>query len=212
MLDALPHLQNVRLTERLSAPRVVEYVYVPEQIVLPETADKSVDATVIAIDKGVLVRPRIAHGAVQASPVLVGCGIDARPRLASVSVAASPEYAEQQIDASVSVTSQSVDARPETTVAYVDATEPERVDRPLFRPFVLQTIITLFTLPWKALVFPFTVSSSIFRKIFSSIHWPKRNNGAAEQSTIPMNIMPAYAQSTSQNMQPMPMAETHVRP
>ncbi|KAJ7675364.1 hypothetical protein B0H17DRAFT_945974 [Mycena rosella] len=122
--DILPHLQNLRLTERRAAvPQkevVVEYVHVVAP--RPPTSDKAIDATVVAVDCGVDARPSTTENSVQATPSLKDCQTQASPLYASVAVDAVPRTVETEVD-----------AVPETVETEVDATttEPATVPEPV---------------------------------------------------------------------------------
>ncbi|KAJ7751234.1 hypothetical protein DFH07DRAFT_1032735 [Mycena maculata] len=104
--DILPHLQNLRLTERRAvAPQkevVVEYVHVVAP--RPMVSDKAIDATVVVVNRAVEVKPSTAESSVQAfpstnnrdretqaSPACVSIAIDAAPRTVETEVDATPE-------------------------------------------------------------------------------------------------------------------------
>ncbi|KAJ7878647.1 hypothetical protein B0H13DRAFT_2545450 [Mycena leptocephala] len=91
--DILPHLQNLRLTERRAAlPQkevVIEYV----QVEAPRRpmSDKAIDATVRTVDCGVDAKPSTTECSVQAIPSTRDSGTQASPSCAST--------AETQVDA-----------------------------------------------------------------------------------------------------------------
>ncbi|KAJ6504370.1 hypothetical protein DFH09DRAFT_943958 [Mycena vulgaris] len=99
--DILPHLQNLRLTERrAAAPQkevVVEYVHVVAP--RPQMSDKAIDATVVTVDCGVDAAPSTAEFSVQATPLLMDRETQATPRCASVAIEAVPQTAETEVDA-----------------------------------------------------------------------------------------------------------------
>ncbi|KAK1228502.1 proteasome regulatory particle subunit [Marasmius sp. AFHP31] len=124
--DMLPHLQQIRLTERIRSHRepekVVEYVEV--QVLPPEipTSDKCVGPEVVMRDQSVLVLPTVAESSVQCSPQLAHASVEAVPELVSVEIDATPVLEEIAIDASVTTVDEIVDATPLTVEAPVDAT------------------------------------------------------------------------------------------
>ncbi|KAJ6621120.1 hypothetical protein B0H10DRAFT_2163248 [Mycena sp. CBHHK59/15] len=99
--DTLPHLQNVRLTERKAAsPQkevVVEYVHVLAS--RPPVADKAVDATVETADRGVHAKPSMGESSVQVAPSLSDREIQASPQCVSVAISAVPSTVEAEVDA-----------------------------------------------------------------------------------------------------------------
>jgi hypothetical protein len=128
--DILPHLQNLRLTERRAAvPQrevVVEYVEVAAP--RPPMTDKAVDATVLTVDCEVDATPPTVECSVQASPPCVSVAIDATPQTVERHVEAIPETTEMQVDATRQTAEAQVDAVPRTAETQVDATtEPASV-------------------------------------------------------------------------------------
>ncbi|KAJ6575370.1 hypothetical protein B0H19DRAFT_933484 [Mycena capillaripes] len=99
--DILPHLQNLRLTERRAAmPQkevVVEYVHVVAP--RPPMSDKAIDATVHTVDCGVQAKPSTAECSVQVMPSTTNRATQARPSTASIAIDATPQTAEAEVDA-----------------------------------------------------------------------------------------------------------------
>ncbi|KAF8215948.1 hypothetical protein K438DRAFT_1560186 [Mycena galopus ATCC 62051] len=121
--DILPHLQNLRLTERRAAvPQkeiVVEYVQVAAP--RPPMAEKGIDATVLTVDCGVDATPSTEDSSVQAMPSTSECGTQASPACASVAIDATPQMVEAQVDAVPKTIETHVDATTRTVEAQVDA-------------------------------------------------------------------------------------------
>ncbi|KAJ7246271.1 hypothetical protein B0H12DRAFT_1203333 [Mycena haematopus] len=111
--DILPHLQNLRLTERRAAlPQkeiVVKYVQVPAP--RPPMADKAIDATVRTVDCEVDATPSTAECSVQAIPLTRDRETQASPQCVSVAIDSTPQTVDTHVD-----------AVPETAETYVDAT------------------------------------------------------------------------------------------
>ncbi|KAJ7161327.1 hypothetical protein C8R43DRAFT_880736 [Mycena crocata] len=101
--DILPHLQNLRLTERRAAiPQkevMIEYVQVAAP--RPSTSDKAIDATPLTTDREVDAKPRTTEGWVQAVPSTGEREVQTSPPCASVAIDATPQTAEMAIDATV---------------------------------------------------------------------------------------------------------------
>ncbi|KAG7098977.1 hypothetical protein E1B28_000864 [Marasmius oreades] len=123
--DMLPHLQQVRLSERNRARRpppekIIEYVEVlPPPI---PTKDKCIGPEIVMHDQGVLVRPMVVEFAAQCAPQLVHTSVEAIPETTSVQIDAVPCVEEVAVDASVDTMHRSVDATPVTIELPVDAT------------------------------------------------------------------------------------------
>ncbi|KAF9040430.1 hypothetical protein BDZ89DRAFT_1060516 [Hymenopellis radicata] len=189
--DALPHLQNVRLSERRWAAQLVEEVSVHGV----EYSDESVDATVWTEEFGVQVVPEMAEMAVQFVPSLVDCMVDAVPHSSSVSVDATPSTAEMEIDACPEVIDESVSAVRPTTAQEVDATQVSvsksvealiESSRPSFAmrsrlprgPSILHLVALLWRL---ALFFPITLPFKVFHTMVDKVS-RRKNEPAPSKS------------------------------
>ncbi|KAJ7103282.1 hypothetical protein B0H15DRAFT_204903 [Mycena belliarum] len=100
--DILPHLQNLRLTERRAVMPEKEIVVEYVQVVAPRPpmSDKAIDATVLTTDRGV----------------------DATQLTSEMSVQATPQVKHRETQATASKTSIAIDAVPRTVETEVDAT------------------------------------------------------------------------------------------
>lgn len=195
--DSLPHLQNVRLTERKNA--VPKNVYVK-----PLTSDKGVSATVMTVDRGVHVRPRTVDSATQFSPVLVSRMVQAKTETKSVSVSARPSTASVAVHAVKLVHSQYVDARPLTASMSVDATtatlsksveasfepmgngtaSPEHSFIP--QQYILPSIFGLFSLAFKLFIsYPLYIPSRIIELSLEKFHATQPENGEQSEKNAP---------------------------
>ncbi|KAJ3530327.1 hypothetical protein NMY22_g8620 [Coprinellus aureogranulatus] len=96
--DMLPHLQAVRISEKSFARPI------------PETTEKSVDATIQVASKAIQCRPRTASMSVQCSPVLVDRQVHAVATTAEVEVDATPQTAEMAVHAKPAMVSTEIDA------------------------------------------------------------------------------------------------------
>ncbi|KAJ7596843.1 hypothetical protein C8J56DRAFT_918472 [Mycena floridula] len=192
--EALPHLQNMRLAEREFGPRVVEYILEP--VVAPETAEKGVNATVLAIDQGVLARPQMKNSSMQFSPVLVDQTIDVKPNLCSASVQAIPQIFDVAIGATVSVVERSVEARQSTRSREVDATAP--TSKSSAPPHILSPLILQHLSLWSILSFPKNIISLLFspryllHSLMNNLRWQSPQK-PQEDSNISMDNLQVRA-------------------
>ncbi|KAJ7446402.1 hypothetical protein B0H11DRAFT_1745808 [Mycena galericulata] len=127
--DILPHLQNLRLTERRAVvgPQkevVVEYVHVVAP--RPAMADKAVDATVLVVDRGVEAKPSTAEFSVQVVPSTNDCSVQAFPSTRDHSVQVFPSTSDRETQVNPPHVSIAVDATPRTSETEVDA-RPEPI-------------------------------------------------------------------------------------
>ncbi|KAL0951456.1 hypothetical protein HGRIS_008145 [Hohenbuehelia grisea] len=115
--EALPHIQNVRKFERTAAAAR------SKQPVKPETAEKSVDASVhiVYANRAISAKPQMADSAVQISPSLISRMVEAKVEAVETSVDATQLTAEIAVQASPTTTEQTVDAVPLTVSTQVDA-------------------------------------------------------------------------------------------
>jgi len=173
--EMLPHLQDVRLTERWIAGRAE----------LPEPrhmVDKAVDAKPVMRDrvvqaaakttstatqaapqtteKAVSAWPRARSTAVDATPAVKSQGVDAVPSAVEQGVMASPTMVSREIDAVVEMVSESVDAIPDfSETMYIDEGEadmssPPPKQTPYIPQIYVPTIVgSAISLAWKTMVF-----------------------------------------------------------
>ena len=112
--EMLPHLQDVRLTERWISGR-------PE---LPEPrrmVDKAVDAKPVMCERVVQATPKTTSSATQATPRTSEMAVDARPRGKSIAVDATPAVNSQGVDAVPSAVEKGVGASPTMVEREVEA-------------------------------------------------------------------------------------------
>jgi hypothetical protein len=103
--EMLPHLQDVRLTERWISGR-------PE---LPEPrrmVDKAVDAKPVMRERVVQATPKTTSSATQATPRTSEMAVEARPYGKSIAVDATPAVNSQEVDAVPSAVEKGVGASP----------------------------------------------------------------------------------------------------
>ncbi|KIK70804.1 hypothetical protein GYMLUDRAFT_148494 [Collybiopsis luxurians FD-317 M1] len=183
--EILPHLQNIRLTERKAAS-----ISLPSETTEPtpppparvETAEKAIMAMVPLVHQGVLAKPQTKNSVAQTwGPKMVNESVDVHPELASVSIDAAPR---------VVVLDKSVDAIPETTSIVVDAT-PSSVSQAVetmlanernsvFRPFssypMLLPVFSLISFTCRFLFeYPMSVPLRMLHVIFDHIPTLRRS-------------------------------------
>ena len=164
--EFLPHLQSIRLVERRAYS---QNLHVP-----PPTSEKSIDATVTTIDRGIFAGPRTRDTAVQISPSLVSRMVDAKPQLFSASVDATPFIVDVGVHTFALSTDQEVDARPLTASTGVDtesidtpASETEKIYEYAHMHFtnylMLPSVFGLFSLACRVFVsYPLSIPMRIF--------------------------------------------------
>ncbi|KAJ7651698.1 hypothetical protein DFH06DRAFT_1207870 [Mycena polygramma] len=134
--DILPHLQNLRLTERRAAiPQkevVIEYVQV--EAPRPPMSDKGVDATVPTVDCGVEARPFMAERSVQAMPSTRDRETQAMPTTKDCEMQTTPSCASIAIDATPKTVEAQVDATPEPSDAVISSVAVQAPDSEELRP------------------------------------------------------------------------------
>lgn len=190
--DTLPHLQDIRRHERQRSKELVDELRLslPPTFVSPppapapppvETQEKSIDASVVSIDRAILVRPRVAEFSVQMSPVTEEQGVEATPSVHSVYIDASVVTSEVEVDATVKSVEQAVEAQPEYSSMEVDATpsEPELPPtlskKPSHAPIKrasLPSIWALIAMVWKVCVtFPLSIPSRVVSLMLTPVRY-----------------------------------------
>ncbi|KAI0294948.1 hypothetical protein BC826DRAFT_1091501 [Russula brevipes] len=119
--EMLPHLQDVRLTERwiagqAEAPeprRMADKAVEAKPAAAPKMTSTETQAAPRTVDKVVVARPQVTSAEVDATPALVSQQVDAVPSRVEEGVMASPAVVSREVDAVVETVSQSVDAVPE---------------------------------------------------------------------------------------------------
>lgn len=133
--EYLPHLQSIRIFERQLSME-------SSQMVPRETRDKSVEATVSTVDRGVHVFPRMVNTSVQFSPLLVDQSVEAKPTLSSAFVDARPVTVDIGIEASTTLVDHGIDARPSPATASVGVEAKTETD-----PFVVTKAVQSLLTP-----------------------------------------------------------------
>ena len=174
--EMLPHLQDVRLTERWISGR-------PELPEPRQMLDKAVDATPVmrerviqatpkmtstatqstpqTSEKAVSAWPRAKSTAVDATPAVNSQGVDAVPSAVEKSIGASPIMVSQEVDAVVEMVSESVDAIPSdfSETMYIDESEAEISSPPpkqthyIPQVYVPTIVGSAISLAWKTMLF-----------------------------------------------------------
>ena len=174
--EMLPHLQDVRLTERwisgrpeLPEPRqmankaVDAIPVVCERIIqaTPKMTSTATQSTPRTSEKAVSAWPRAKSTAVDATPAVNSQGVDAVPSAVEKSVAASPIMVSQEVDAVVEMVSESVDAIPAdfSETMYIDESEAEISSPPpkqthyIPQVYVPTIVGSAISLAWKTMLF-----------------------------------------------------------
>ncbi|KAH9964245.1 hypothetical protein BC827DRAFT_61755 [Russula dissimulans] len=112
--EMLPHLQDVRLTERWAAG----HAELPEPRVM---AEKAVEARPVMRNDGVQAAPKMVSTKMQASPETSEKDVSAYPQVTSAGVNATPSVVDREVDAVRSVVDQGVMASPPMVSREVDA-------------------------------------------------------------------------------------------
>ena len=174
--EMLPHLQDVRLTERwisgrpeLPEPRQMVNKAVDAMPVMcerivqatPKMTSTATQSTPRTSEKAVSAWPRAKSTAVDATPAVNNQGVDAVPSAVEKSVAALPIMVSQEVDAVVEMVSESVDAIPAdfSETMYIDESEAEISSPPpkqthyipqIYVPTIVGSAISL---AWKTMLF-----------------------------------------------------------
>ncbi|KAK0208845.1 hypothetical protein DFS33DRAFT_477646 [Desarmillaria ectypa] len=211
--EALPHLQNVRLSERLFATHAIDRV--ESQVLQVEFAEKGIDATVATMECEVQVQPAVTETAVQFSPILVDRMVDAEPQMCSISIGAIPETVDSAIQALPRTVDQSVEAVVSTGESAVDATVPTfsrsvealveesaSIDKtPSVRSSSVRSSLAsihlsdVVSMAWKLVVFfPLTVPSRIIHMALERARLrkeaqKKEGTVASSSTNIPLNTI-----------------------
>ncbi|KAF8274011.1 hypothetical protein EI94DRAFT_1714512 [Lactarius quietus] len=175
--EMLPHLQDVRLTERWMAGRpelpeprqmvdkaVDAKPVMRERIVqaTPKTASTATQAAPRTSEQAVSARPRARSTAVDATPAVNSQGVDAVPLVVEKGVEALPAMVEREVEAVVEMVSESVDAIPAdfSETMYIDESEAEISSPPpnqthyIPRQIYVPTFVgSAISLAWKTMVF-----------------------------------------------------------
>ncbi|KAF5384842.1 hypothetical protein D9615_001357 [Tricholomella constricta] len=178
--ELLPHLQGIRLLERQFASDMT-------QALRPETFEKSVDAVIKTVDRGVHVFPRMRNNSVQVSTTYMSQVVQAQPNYASALVDATPSTAEASIEAITILVNREVDAAPAKPVdahpsdiitrsvqaLLTPSTFARAPSRRSYSPlFFLPSILGLFSLAYKLFIFyPLSLPSRILHMAAARIRW-----------------------------------------
>ncbi|KAI0308288.1 hypothetical protein B0F90DRAFT_1681661 [Multifurca ochricompacta] len=172
--EMLPHLQDVRLTERWIAGRaeVPEPRHMVDKGVdakplmrdrviqaAPKTVTTATQATPRTTEKAISAWPRARSTAVDATPAVINREVNAVPSAIEEEVMALPTMVSQAIDAVVETVSESVDAVPDFgETMYIDDGEEEISSPPKQTHYIPQIYVpamvgSAISLAWKTMLF-----------------------------------------------------------
>jgi len=204
--DILPHLQQVRATER-SFTEIV--VLEPDRA---ETSDKEVDATVSTMNTGVFAQIQTQEEGIQVSPVVVSC-----------EVGTFVETTETSIDATPLGSSTTVETRPTSVSAAIKHAHQNGNGNPFhnyeqprarhFQPAVyfLSSLLGIFSFVYRCSTFPYAISSRILHLVLSHTTIERRRPEASvEPPKISLDADPHAYDSPPQNS--IPLDTLPVRP
>ncbi|KAG6862181.1 hypothetical protein C0995_004263 [Termitomyces sp. Mi166 len=199
--DLLPHLQGIRLLERRFAR---EATHVDPKI----TVDKSVDARISMVDRGVNASPKTRNNAVQASTSLVSQIVQVNPNYASISVDATPSTVDANIEAVTNLVNKEVDAVPPVLSRLEDARTLNSVSRsvralltpstflrapshPSVSLVYFPSVIGLLSLVYRLLIFyPLSIPSRIFQTAATRIKWRHTDITKTQEQVSPPTTAP----------------------
>ncbi|KAJ4485925.1 hypothetical protein J3R30DRAFT_3282866 [Lentinula aciculospora] len=208
--DTLPHIQNIRLTERKTASAAlpsfnVESKPSPTPHASIETAEKGIMAVVSLVHQGILAKPGTINYGVQWGPRMVNESVEVHPDLVSASIDAVPEFTEIAVEAVVVVADESVEAIPETVAASVDASPSsvsKSVEAMLSKPEgeksifhlsshpVLFPVFGLISFAYRVLfAYPISIPLRMLHVIFDHMPTMIRRPGSSTNDDISMNAL-----------------------
>jgi hypothetical protein len=180
VLDMLPPLQDVRLTERwisgqpeLPEPRQMIDKAVEAKPVMcervvqaaPKMTSTATQAAPRTAEKVVFARPQARSTAVDATPDVVSQAVDAVPTKVEVEVMAFPTMVSREVDAVVEMVSESVDAVPEVgETMYIDdddehpsraapSTTPPKETHYIPQIYVPSIVGSAISLAWRTMLY-----------------------------------------------------------
>ncbi|KAJ7631206.1 hypothetical protein FB45DRAFT_979296 [Roridomyces roridus] len=187
--DILPHMQNLRLTERRAAAVVpekevvIEYVHV--EAPRPTMCDKAIDATVCLVDRAVEAKPSVTELAVQVVP-----------STNEQSVEALPETTERETQTSPLHVSIAVDATPPTAETEVDATPVEKisssvaVQAPAEHAITPASLLSLFGLLCRfCLSYPLSLSLRLLHASFGFLQRVRTPDVVPTREDVPLDTL-----------------------
>ena len=201
--EMLPHLQDVRLTERwiagraeLPEPRLMVDKAVDAKPAMrdrvvqaaPKMTSAATQAVPRTTEKGVVALPRGRSIAVDATPAFVSQEVDAVPSTVEEAVMASPVMVSQGIDAVVEMVSESVDAVPDfSETMYVEDSEEEQSPPPpkethyIPQIYVPSIVGSAISLAWKTMLFGPNFVTARMQDVWSMtpFHVPKTQANVA---------------------------------
>jgi hypothetical protein len=174
--EMLPHLQNVRLTERwvaglpeLPEPRQMVDVGVSVKPVMldrlvdatPNMVNTETQATVETSEREISARPLCISTEVDATPAIVDQVVDAVPSVVEEGVMVSPAMVSREVDAVVETVSESVDAVPDfSETMYIEDDEeqvpaslPPKETHYIPQIYVPSIVGSAISLAWRTMLF-----------------------------------------------------------
>ena len=172
--EMLPHLQDVRITERWMAGRAelpeprqmvdkaVEAKPVMRERVIqasPRTTSTATQSTPRTSEKAVSAWPRARSTAVDATPAVNSQGVDAVPSAVEKGVGASPMMVEREVEAVVEMVSEAVDAISDCEVMFVpsdaeiSSPPPPKQTHYIPQIYVPTVVGSAISLAWKTVIF-----------------------------------------------------------
>ncbi|KAF9076086.1 hypothetical protein BDP27DRAFT_1210936 [Rhodocollybia butyracea] len=200
--ETLPHIQNIRISERRTALAavpipVVELTPPPQKV---DTTDKGIMAVASFVHQAVMAKPHTTDSGIQIrGPKMVHESVQVHPRLVSVSIDSVPRITEVGVSAIVSASDKSVGAVPETVTTFVDATPPN-VSKSVqamssgrsgsISYYMLHPIFNLVSLTWRFFfAYPMSIPIRMLHVIFGHMPTIRRPSGFGPSSvnSISMN-------------------------
>ena len=207
--EMLPHLQDVRLTERWIAgiPEPPE----PRQMVdkavsakpamrnclvqaTPQMANAETQAVPQTSEREVFARPESVSTGVDATPEVVNRVVDAVPSVVEQGVMASPAMVSREVDAAVEMVSESVDAVPDfSETMYIEDDEeqvpptlPPLPQEPHYIPqmYVPSIVGSAISLAWRTMLFGPNFVTARMQDVWSMTPFHASKSAAANVAQI----------------------------
>jgi hypothetical protein len=189
--ETAPHLQLLRATERsfVSVPPP------PPPPSKPETLEKSVDATVSTVSRGVLAEVRSSEAAIQASPILMSREVEAKPEHVEVSIDATPPILAVVTLPEPTMTPVSTAVQSSSNgVAHSHGTSTSR--KPYANIYWFTSLFSLFSFAYRCAIMPVSFTSRILQLALTRLQiksWQPESGSAkpsSPDSTNPTDSIP----------------------
>jgi len=179
--ETVPYLQHLRSTEKsfISAS-------IPPPPSKPETSEKSVDATVSTVSRGILAQVSSSDAAIQFSPVVMSREVEAKPEHVEVSIDATPPVL--PVVSRPEVTKISVSTAVQASSNGIAHTHGASIFRkPHANVYWLTSLFGLFSFAYRCALFPVSLTSYILQLALTRLQiksWqPEISSGSAKPST-----------------------------